>query len=96
VPPGSALLSREAIRPYLGPLDRASFSYRWSHPDPRMDDLQGQVSRLVEASVSEDASATFYKVKALAHAVAGRPLDAVPPLAPDRRRPPKLTEAWFC
>jgi hypothetical protein len=96
VPPGSALLSREAIRPHLGPLDRASFSYRWSHPDPRMDDLQRQVSRLVEASVSEDASATFYKVKALAHAVAGRPLDAEPALAPDRRRPPKLTEAWFC
>jgi radical SAM superfamily enzyme YgiQ (UPF0313 family) len=96
VPPGSALLSREAIRPYLGPLDRASFSYRWSHPDPRMDDLQRQMSRLVEASVSEDASATFYKGKALAHSVAGRPLDAVPSLAPDRRRPPKLTEAWFC
>ena len=96
VPPGSALLSREAIRPSLGPLDRASFSYRWSHPDPRMDDLQQLASRLVEASVSEDAGATFYKVKALARSAAGRPLRVEPALAPDRRRPPKLTEAWFC
>ncbi len=96
VPPGSALLSREAIRPSLGPLDRASFSYRWSHPDPRMDDLQRRASRVVEASVSEDAGATFYKVKTLARSAAGRPLDVEPALAPDRRRPPRLTEAWFC
>ena len=96
VPPGSALLSREAIRPSLGPLDRASFSYRWRHLDPRMDDLQQQASRVVEASVSEDAGATFYKVKALARLAAGRPLDVEPALAPDRRRPPRLTEAWFC
>jgi radical SAM superfamily enzyme YgiQ (UPF0313 family) len=96
VPPGSALLSREAIRPSLGPLDRASFSYRWSHPDPRMDDLQQQASRVVEASVSEDAGATFYKVKALARSAAGRPPHVEPALAPDRRRPPRLTEAWFC
>src|SRR5437899_2942370 len=96
VPPGSALLSREAIRPSLGPLDRASFSYRWSHPDPRMDDLQRRASRVVEASVSEDAGATFYKLKTLARSAAGRPLDVEPALAPDRRRPPRLTEAWFC
>jgi radical SAM superfamily enzyme YgiQ (UPF0313 family) len=96
VPPGSALLSREAIRPYLGPLDRASFSYRWRHPDPRMDDLQQQASRLVEASVGEDAGATFCKVKALVRSAGGRPLAVEPALAPDRRRPPKLTEAWFC
>jgi hypothetical protein len=50
----------------------------------------------VEASVSEDAGATFYKVKTLARSAAGRPLDVEPALAPDRRRPPRLTEAWFC
>ena len=40
VPPGSALLTREAIRPHLGPLDQAAFIHRWTHPDPRMDLLQ--------------------------------------------------------
>ena len=35
IPPGSMLLDRPAIRPFLGPLDQAAFSYRWSHPDRR-------------------------------------------------------------
>ena len=98
IPPGSALLAREAIKPHLGPLDQASFSYRWTHPDPRMDRLQQDASRLVEAATrsGEDAGVTFYRLKALAGAVLGVPLQAAPALAPDRRRPPRLTEAWFC
>ncbi|MDO8479188.1 MAG: CUAEP/CCAEP-tail radical SAM protein [Candidatus Rokubacteria bacterium] len=96
VPPGSALLTREAITPYLGPLDQAAFIHRWTHPDPRMDLLQREASRLVEAAATEDAAATFYRLKALAHSTAGLPLEPEPALAPDRRRPPRLTEAWFC
>jgi len=96
VPPGSALLTRAAIEPYLGPLDQAAFIHRWTHPDPRMDLLQREASRLVEAAAGGDAAATFYRLKALAHATAGLPLEPEPALAPDRRRPPRLTEAWFC
>jgi radical SAM superfamily enzyme YgiQ (UPF0313 family) len=96
VPPGSALLTREAITPYLGLLDQASFSHRWTHPDPRMDRLQQEASRLAEASAGEDAAITFHRLKALAHATAGLALSPEPALAPDRRRPPRLTEAWFC
>jgi radical SAM superfamily enzyme YgiQ (UPF0313 family) len=96
VPPGSALLTRDAITPYLGPLDQAAFIHRWTHPDPRMDLLQREASRLVEAAVTEDAAATFYRLKALAYSTAGLPLEPEPALAPDRRRPPRLTEAWFC
>jgi radical SAM superfamily enzyme YgiQ (UPF0313 family) len=96
VPPGSALLTREAITPYLGPLDQAAFIHRWTHPDPRMDLLQREASRLVEAAVTEDAAITFYRLKALACSTAGLPLEPEPALAPDRRRPPRLTEAWFC
>jgi len=96
VPPGSALLTRDAITPYLGPLDQAAFIHRWTHPDPRMDLLQREASCLVEAAVTEDAAATFYRLKALAYATAGLPLEPEPALAPDRRRPPRLTEAWFC
>ena len=96
VPPGSALLKREAISPYLGPLDQAAFIHRWTHPDPRMDLLQREASRLVEAATTEDAAATFYRLKALAYSTAALPLAPEPALAPDRRRPPRLTEAWFC
>jgi radical SAM superfamily enzyme YgiQ (UPF0313 family) len=96
VPPGSALLTRDAIAPYLGPLDQAAFIHRWTHPDPRMDLLQREASRLVEAAATEDAAATFYRLKALAYSTAGLPSQPEPALAPDRRRPPRLTEAWFC
>ncbi len=96
VPPGSYLLDRPAMRPYLGPLDQASFSYRWTHPDPRMDHLQKQVSALVEADakVGEDPAVTFYRVWALA---ADRPATAVTAALPrDRIRAPRLSEPWFC
>ena len=96
VPPGSALLARDTITPYLGALDQAAFIHRWTHPDPRMDLLQREASRLVEAAAGEDAAATFYRLKALARSTAGLPPEPAPALLPDRRRPPRLTEAWFC
>jgi hypothetical protein len=96
VPPGSYLLKRPEMTPHLGPLDQASFSYRWAHPDPRMDRLQKEVSALVEKDVAagRDSAATFYRVWSLA---AGRNPDAAAPvLPPDRERAPRLTETWFC
>jgi radical SAM superfamily enzyme YgiQ (UPF0313 family) len=96
VPPGSYLLGRPEMKPHLGPLDQAAFSYVWAHPDPRMDRLQKQVGALVEKDVhaGEDAAKTFYRVWSLA---AGRaPGAAVPALAPDRERAPRLSEPWFC
>ena len=59
VPPGSALLSGEDADEWKGTLDAANFTYRWQHPDPRMDALQQQVARIAEMaaqSESEDAS----------------------------------------
>jgi radical SAM superfamily enzyme YgiQ (UPF0313 family) len=96
VPPGSYLLDRPAMKPYLGPLDQASFSYRWAHPDPRLDRLHKEVSSLVEkdAQADEDPALTFYRVKALA---AGRNPDRVLSRLPlDRLRAPRLSEPWFC
>jgi len=96
VPPGSSLLAREAIRPHLEGLDQAAFINRWTHPDGRMDILQRETARLVEQAGTADSATTFYRIKALALRTAGRQGGEVPALAPDRRRPPRLTEAWFC
>jgi radical SAM superfamily enzyme YgiQ (UPF0313 family) len=96
VPPGSYLLKRPEMKPHLGPLDQASFSYVWAHPDPRMDRLQKQVAALVEKDVhaGADPAGTFYRVWALA---AGRqPTAVVPALPPQRERAPRLSEPWFC
>jgi radical SAM superfamily enzyme YgiQ (UPF0313 family) len=95
IPPGSYLLHRPEMKEHLGPLNQAAFSYTWKHPDPRMDRLQKEVSGLVEKDVhaGEDAGVTFYKVWSLA---AGRKTAAIPVLAPDRQRAPRLSEPWFC
>src|SRR5207245_2601421 len=52
IPPGSLLLSRPAIRPFLGGLDAAAFTYRWTHPDPRMDELPRAASALGQRAAS--------------------------------------------
>ena len=99
VPPGSALLSRPGIRPYLGTLEPAAFTYRWTHPDPRMDRLQRDVAALVERATrtGETAADTFQAIRETALAATGerRPASAGRART-DPSRSPRLTEPWFC
>jgi hypothetical protein len=95
VPPGSLLLGDPDLG--LEGLDEADLSWRWRHPDRRMDALQRKVAATVEEGVSarEEAQAVVARVKALALAAAGRDHSHV-------ARPfsgagvPRLTESWFC
>ena len=100
VPPGSLLADHPAMRAHLGAFQAEAFLYGWTHPDLRMDELQGRVAAVVAraATAEEDAAVTFDRVASLADEVAGRPRRSpiAPGLAPDRRRPPRLTEPWFC
>ncbi|HEY8368882.1 MAG TPA: hypothetical protein VIM86_06145, partial [Thermodesulfobacteriota bacterium] len=68
VPPGSLLLGSDAMRPYLGDLDEAAFTYRWRHPDPRMDALQQEAAALVEEASrrGEPHASTFERLRELA------------------------------
>jgi radical SAM superfamily enzyme YgiQ (UPF0313 family) len=97
VPPGSFLANHPAMQPHRGPLDPAAFSYRWTHPDPGMDDLHRSVTRLVEVDTraGEDPELTFHRVRALA--TGQQPGDAAPvPRGRRISRAPRLTEPWFC
>ena len=98
VPPGSLLLESPAMRPFLGPLVEDAFYYRWTHPDPRMERLATDVAALVARAVDarEDAAATFNRIRGLADAAAGAPPRPDVVLPPERTRPPRLTEPWFC
>jgi radical SAM superfamily enzyme YgiQ (UPF0313 family) len=96
IPPHSWLAEHPETLPYRGALDEAAFTYRWTHPDPRMDQLHRAVSRLVEeaAKSGTDVSQTFCSILELAH---GRKIESrVGALLPDRPRAPRLTESWFC
>ncbi len=100
IPPGSALLASPDSRQWLGELDAAAYTYRWQHPDPRMDELQRDVARLVEQAekAHTDPIETFFAIKAMALAVAGEYLcvsQAVQGYG-NGKVLPHLTESWFC
>jgi hypothetical protein len=98
VPPGSLLLERAALRPFLGELVEDQFYHRWTHPDQRMEALHAEVAAVV-ASVAdsrEDAAVTFQRVRELADRVAGATPRPIMTPAADRKRAPRLTEPWFC
>ncbi|HEX6513705.1 MAG TPA: CUAEP/CCAEP-tail radical SAM protein [Chloroflexota bacterium] len=96
IPPASALL--EDAGTWLGELDASALSYRWTHPDRRLDELHAQVSAIVECGELEgrDVWETFAAIRSAAQRLAGiaQPPDITPPA--ERRRPPRLTESWFC
>ena len=101
IPPGSALLAQSGIQRFLGPLDQAGFQHQWTHPDECMDRLHGTISAAVEqASLSdEDPAITFDRLRALAYRIADRQpvvADSSTSRSPERHRPPRLTEPWFC
>jgi hypothetical protein len=100
IPPGSLLLQRPALQPFLGALDQAVFSYRWTHPDARMDELHRAATSLVETAVKRaaDPGLTFEQLRALALAIrdSREPAAATCRLPLTRKRSPRLTEPWFC
>ena len=98
VPPGSWLLEHPAMRAHVGRLVPDAFHHEWTHPDPRVDALQCAVVDAVATAAErrEDAALTFDRVRALAARAAGAKAPAPIGLASDRRRPPRLSEPWFC
>jgi radical SAM superfamily enzyme YgiQ (UPF0313 family) len=97
VPPGSALLDDPDAHTWLGELDGAAYTYRWRHPDARMDELHSAITNIVRRGEAEGQPATsvFAAIEAAAYSAAG--------LEPPTRRElaalagsPRLTEPWFC
>jgi radical SAM superfamily enzyme YgiQ (UPF0313 family) len=97
IPPGSLLLERAELTPFLLGLDEEGLTHRWRHPDPRMDQLEEAVVALVEEATAqhEPASAIFAHIHATAARAAGQPAPAIT-LKRRRPAPPRLSEAWFC
>jgi radical SAM superfamily enzyme YgiQ (UPF0313 family) len=104
IPSGSRLLETPEVQTYLGDFDDAALSYRWKHPDERMDTLQRTVERRVQALTRRDIDRQiiFDDVRQLTSRVAGDAAVAnpgvLPALAPGTSRTtvPYLTEPWFC
>jgi len=96
VPEGSRLITAPEMRPHLGGFDPATLTYRWSHPDPRVDLLHEELTRIVGARLAVDRRALFDAVSALAHerAAVSRRHDSRPARA--GATVPYLNEPWYC
>jgi hypothetical protein len=95
IPSGSRLLELADVRDFVGPYDAGTLAYPWSHPDPRVDALQQEISHVVGVRTQGDRRAVFGEIATLARARAGRAQRA--PAAP--RAPvavPYLSEPWYC
>ncbi len=100
IPPGSALLDAPDSSQWAGELDAAAYTYRWRHPDPRMDALQADVAALVAEAERRHADPveTFFQVKALALAAGGQAVAVAEAIAGygTQKTLPHLSESWFC
>jgi radical SAM superfamily enzyme YgiQ (UPF0313 family) len=100
IPPGSALLDAPDSGQWLGELDAAAYTYRWKHPDPRMDALHRDIAALVAEAEQNHADPveTFFRVKALALAAGGQIITVTDAVANygQQKVLPHLSESWFC
>jgi len=97
VPQGSLLLTLDEMRQHVGPFDPATLTHRWSHPDPRVDDLHREITAIVGTRLTADRRAVFDQIRALAHERAGHAGVAEQSRpARDRATVPYLNEPWYC
>jgi radical SAM superfamily enzyme YgiQ (UPF0313 family) len=86
LPPGSLLL--EDAGGWLREFDAEAFTWRWEHPDPRVDALWRESSEALRDG------AGFDELRALANRATRRRAASAP--RKSRRSVPRLTEPWFC
>jgi hypothetical protein len=72
IPDGSRLLELDDIRALVGPFDAESLVYPWRHPDPRVDALHDQITRIVGRNLRRSRSSVFEQIDALVRAATGR------------------------
>jgi radical SAM superfamily enzyme YgiQ (UPF0313 family) len=86
----SKLLELPDIRNLVDPFDPQSLTFRWRHPDPRVDELQHAVMRVVSEGAHRSRGEVFDRIWFL---VTGR---GKPHPRKNSRTPPYMTEGWYC
>ena len=98
IPPGSVLFDTFNNANWMGDLDASNFTYKWHHPDERMEQLWSQINTLVRNSYKTNKNNydTFWDIENLAYNIAGK-MHLLPTHIPQKRPiPAGLTESWFC
>jgi radical SAM superfamily enzyme YgiQ (UPF0313 family) len=99
LPSGSLLLIHPAMQPHITGWHPEKLTYEWQHPNPKMDELQLRLIRMIPKWSSQKLSRTeiFTKVWETVNIVADEdePMpDIVQP--PRRTETPYLNEPWYC
>jgi hypothetical protein len=95
IPKGSGMLAIPEVAALAQRFDPGTLTYRWTHPDPEVEALQQEITRLVGGKATAARRPMFEAITAAAHRRAGLPLPALPP-APARPAVPYLSEPWYC
>jgi radical SAM superfamily enzyme YgiQ (UPF0313 family) len=95
VPNGSRLLELEMMTAHIQDFDPSTLTYRWVHPDPRVDQLHGEVTALVGTRIAACRRDVFDAIDTLARERTNRPVVSERP-ARDRATVPYLNEPWYC
>jgi hypothetical protein len=95
IPEGSRLLQLDEVRRLAGSFDARTLTYRWTHADPRVDELQRDVAAIVGSRLVSHRRPVFEDISQLAHDRAALPL---PPRRTNRVEStvPYLDEPWYC
>ncbi len=103
IPAGSRLLELHEVREIASEFDQVALSYRWQHPDARVDELQRDLEKRVQALAAggHGRRSIFDAVQRMAKSRTGGNslLDQhlPPPIQlPSRAAVPYLTEPWYC
>jgi radical SAM superfamily enzyme YgiQ (UPF0313 family) len=100
IPAGSKVLDIPDIDEVIEGFDQAALTYRWQHPDLRVDRLCDEALQLVQSGEAEGASRReiFTRLWTAAHKAAELPVAALPKptVAPPRGPIPYLNEPWYC
>ncbi len=100
VPAGSRLLELPEAPVTFGAFDEQALSYKWTHRDARVDQLQRDLETVVARAVTakESRMAIFARAWEMTHAAMGVTSPRLPDVPPGRARVtvPYLTEPWYC
>jgi radical SAM superfamily enzyme YgiQ (UPF0313 family) len=96
IPQGSRMLELEDVRAVVSAFNPQSLTYPWCHPDPRVDALQAEVTRIAGMKLTASRREVFARVWDAAHACAGVSPARRGPVLVARAAVPYLNEPWYC
>jgi radical SAM superfamily enzyme YgiQ (UPF0313 family) len=100
IPAGAKILELPDIQRVIGAFAEDALTYRWQHPDVRVDRLCDEVLNLVQSGEAEGLGRgeIFIRLWTAAHKATERSWVSLPTpvIAPPRGPIPYLNEPWYC